>query len=130
MTSIEDQFLAKISRGGLVSQDEYDQLGQDLPPETLAAALARRFNVTGELPMLVEAARLYSRAGFDYEVLELCSRAPRSHELQRFAEKVLPQIRKEYPEIKLIGKLMEEAFLVIDLETGKITRFPPLMPAT
>jgi hypothetical protein len=130
VSSIEDQFLVKISRGGLISQDEYDQLGQDLPPEMVAGALARRFDVTGELRMLVEAARLYARAGHDYEVLEVCSRAPRSHELQHMVERTLPRIRNEYPEIKLIGKLMDTAFLVIDLETGKMVRFPPLMPAT
>jgi len=130
VSSIEDQFLAKLSRGGLVAQDEYEQLGQDLPPEIVAGALARRFDVTSELRMLVEAARLYSRAGYDYEVLELCSRAPRSHELQRLVEKTLPRIRNAYPEIRRIGKLMDTAFIVIDLDTGKMVRFPPLMPAT
>jgi hypothetical protein len=130
LASIEDQFLKRLSRGGLVSQDEYEQLRQDLPPELLAGALARRFDITGETHMLVEAARLYSRAGFDYEVMELCSRAPRLSELQRLIQKTLPRIRQEYPDIKLIGKLMDAAFLVIDLETGKTVRFPPLMPAT
>jgi hypothetical protein len=127
--SLEDKFLARLSRGGLVSQDEYDQLSEDLPPENLAGALARRFNATGETRMLVEAARLYAQAGFDYEVLEVCSRFPRSHELQKLVLKTLPRIRKNYPDIKMIGKLMDEAFLVIDLESGKMVRFPPIMPA-
>jgi hypothetical protein len=128
--SVEDQFLAKISRGGLVSQDEYDQISQDLPPEHLAGALARRFDATGETRMLEEAARLYAQAGMDYKVLEVCSRFPRSQKLQKLVQKTLPRIRKDYPDIKLIGKLMDEAFLVIDLGSGKIVRFPPIMPAT
>lgn len=129
MMSIEEKFLARLSRGGLVSQDEYDQLSQDFAPELLARALARRFNITGETRMLVEAARLYAQAGLDYEVLELCSRSPHLHELQKLVQGILPRIRKDYPNIKLIGKLMDEAFLVIDLDTGKMVRFPPIMPA-
>ena len=129
MMSIEEKFLARLSRGGLVSQDEYDQLSQDFAPENLAGALAQRFNVTGETRMLVEAARLYAQAGFDYKVMELCSRSPRLHELQKLVQKTLPRIRKDYPDIKFIGKLMDEAFLVIDLESGKMVRFPPLLPA-
>ncbi len=128
--SLEDRFLSKIARGGLVSQDEYDQLSQDLPPENLARALAQRFNTTGETRMLVEAARLYAKAGFDYEVLEVCSRSPRSQELQKLVQKTLPRLRKDYPDTKMIGKLMDEAFLIIDLETGKMVRFPPVMPAS
>src|SRR5690349_1273304 len=128
--SVEDQFLAKIARGGLVSQDEYDQLCQDLPPEIVAGALARRFDATGETRMLVEAARLYARAGYDYQLLEVCSRSPHQHELQRLVQRTLPRLRVEYPDIQLIGKLMDEAFLVIDLFSGKIVRFPPIMPAT
>ncbi len=128
--SLEDRLLAKIARGGLVSQDEYDQLSQDLPPENLARALAQRFNTTGETRMLVEAARLYAKAGFDYEVLEVCSRSPRSQELQKLVQKTLPRLRKDYPDTKMIGKLMDEAFLIIDLETGKMVRFPPVMPAS
>ena len=127
--TVDEKFLARLSRGGLVSQDEFDQLSKELPPEELAEALAKRFNVTGETRMLVEAARLYARAGLDYEVLELCSRSPRLQELQKLVQKTLPRIRKDYPDIKMIGKLMDEAFLVIDLETGKIVRFPPLLPA-
>ncbi len=128
--SLEDKFLVKLARGGLVSQDEYDQLCQDMPPETVAAALARRFEATGETRMLVEAARLYTQAGLDYQVLEVCSRSPHLPELRRFIQKTLPRIRQDYPDTRLIGKLMDEAFLVIDLETGNIVRFPPLMPAT
>jgi hypothetical protein len=127
--TVEDKFLSKLSRGGLVSQDEFDQLSQDLPPEDLAGALAKRFTVTGETRILVEAARLYARAGLDYEVLEVCSRSPRLHELQKLVQKTLPRIRNDYPGIKMIGKLMDEAFLVIDLETGKMVRFPPILPA-
>lgn len=128
-SSVEDQFLNKISRSGLVSQDEYDQLSQVLPPEALAGALTRRFDATGETRMLEEAARLYAQAGFDYEVLEVSSRCPRSQTLQKLVQKTLPRIRKDYPDIKMIGKLMDEAFLVIDLETGKMVRFPPIIPA-
>ncbi len=127
--SLEDRFLAKLARGGLVSQDEYEQLRQELPPEILAKALARRFDVTGETRMLVEAARLYAQAGLDYQVLEVCSRSPHLPELRRFIQKTLPRIRQEYPDTRMVGKLMDEAFLVIDLDTGKIVRFPPLMPA-
>ncbi|HEX9018848.1 MAG TPA: hypothetical protein VF806_06660 [Anaerolineaceae bacterium] len=129
--AVEDLLLERIARGGLVSQDEYDQLAGDLPPELLANALARRFSVTGESRMLVEAARLYFRAGNYYDALEACSRAPRLHELQKIISQTLPHLRQEYPEthIRLVGKLLEEAFLVIDLTTGAIVRFPPLLPA-
>jgi hypothetical protein len=128
MISVEDDFLARLSRGLLIEQDEYDQIYQDFPPEILAAALARRFEQTNQTQALVEAAQLYAHSGFVYETLELCSRAPRSPELQKIIQKVLPQARREYPETRLIGKLLEEAFIVIDLTTGKIVRFPPLMP--
>lgn len=127
--SIEDKFLSRLSRGGLVSQDEYDQLSQDFTPENLAVALARRYNITGETRMLEEAARLYAQAGLHYEVMELCSRFPRSRALQKLVQRTLPRIRKDYPDIKMIGKLMDEAFLVIDLDSGKMVRFPPIMPA-
>lgn len=125
--SVEDQFLARLSRGGLVTQDEYDQIAQDIPPEEMAAALARRFQATGEQRMLVEAAQLYARAGYDYQVLELCSRSPHAPELRRLLQKTLPHIRRDYPDTRLIGKLLDEAFLVIDLDTGQILRFPPLI---
>jgi len=127
--TVDDKFLARLSRGGLVSQDEFDQLSRDLPPENLAGALAKRFISTVEARVLVYAARLYARAGLEYEVLELCSRSPRLQELQKLVQKTLPRIRKDYPDIKMVGKLMDEAFLVIDLETGKIVRFPPILPA-
>lgn len=129
MRSVEDRFLAQLARGGVVSQDEYDQICQDLPPEIVARALARRFDQTGETSTLVEAARLYAQAGFDYEVMEVCSRSPRVRELQHLVEKTLPRLRRDYPGIPMIGKLLEEAFLVIDLNSGKVVRFPPLMPA-
>ncbi len=125
--SLEDRFLARLARGGLVSQDEYDQLCQGMPPETLAAALARRFEATGETRMLVEAARLFAQAGLAYQVLEVCSRSPHLPELRRFIQKTLPHIRQDYPDTKRIGKLVDEAFLVIDLDTGSIVRFPSLI---
>ena len=128
--SIDDQFLEKLARGYAMTQDEFDQIGQDLPPELIAAALVRRFRYIEEVHLLVEAARLYAHAGFDYEALEICSRYPRVHELKKIVERTLPRLRKEYPGIPSIGKLLDEAFLVIDLNTGKMTRFPPLFPAT
>lgn len=130
MISVEDDFLRRLARGLLIEQDEYDQISADLPPEALANALAKRFEITRETRTLVEAARLYLHAGFVYETLELCSRAPNVAELQKILQKVLPQVRREYPETRLVGKLLEEALLVIDLVTGKMVRFPPLMPAT
>lgn len=130
MTSVEDRFLARLARGGLVSQDEYDQLCQDLPPEAVAAALASRFNYTNETRALVEAARLYLRAGYDCEALEVCSRGARVSELRRIVEKILPRLRRAYPDTRLYGKLLEDAFLVIDLHSGHMQRYPPLMPAT
>jgi hypothetical protein len=129
MTSIEDRFLETLARGGLVSQAEYDQMCQDLPPDLLAQALARRFNCTGDTRALVAAANLYHVARLPYETLEVCSRAPRVSELQRMIQKVLPVVQRAYPGERMVGKLMEEAFLVIDLRTGKIIRFPPLLPA-
>jgi hypothetical protein len=128
--SIEDQFLSKLALGYDVSQDEYDQMCQDLPLEIIAEALARRFRYTNQIQALIEAARLYAHTGLDYQALEICSRYPRVIELKKILLKSLPHIRKEYPGIRLVGKLLEEAFLVIDLETGEITRFPPLIPAT
>lgn len=130
MRSFEDDFLNRLARGLLVEQDEYDQVSQDLPPEELALAFARRFWITNETQALVQAARLYAHAGLIYETLEVCSRSPRSVELQKIQQKVLPLVRKEYPDIRLVGKLLDEAFLVIDLTSGKIVRFPPILPAT
>ena len=127
--SVEDRFLASLARGGLVSQDEYDQITQDLPPEVIASALASRFNYTNETRVLVEAARLYLRAGFDLEALEVCSRGARVSELQKIVDKILPRLRQAYPDTRLYGKLLEDAFLVIDLENGHMVRYPPLMPA-
>ena len=130
MNSVEDDFLVRLTRGQLIEQDEYDQLWQDLPPEELARALAKRYAHTNETQALVEAARLYTHAGFLYEALEVCSRAPRISELRKITQKVLPQVQREYPGIKLVGKLLDEAFIVIDLESGEIVRFPPIIPAT
>lgn len=128
--SAEDRFLEQLAGGYLVSQDEFDQMVQDMPPELIAAALANRYRHSLDIENIVEAARLYFHAGYYYEALELCSRFPRVYRLQQIARKTIPIIRKDYPDIRRIGKLLEHAFLVIDLETGKITRFPPLMPAT
>lgn len=129
MLPVEDEFLERLSRGGLILQDEYDQIALSLPSEAIAHALARRFQFTGETRMLIEAARLYLRAGSYYQVLEVCSRASRVHELQQIIEKTLPHLRRDYPDIPMIGKLLDEAFIVIDLHSGKIIRFPPLLPA-
>lgn len=130
MISYEDAFLRKIACGADLSQDEYDQMSQDLPPEMIAAALVQRHSVTQEARALIEAARLYLHAGMHYDALEACSRNPRSPELQRIIRAVLPRVREDYPEpdIRRIGKLLNEAFLVIDLLTGEIVRYPPLMP--
>ena len=128
--SIEDQFLRKLALGYDISQDEYDQMCQDMPLEIIADALARRFRFTNQIQTLIEAARLYVHAGLDYQALEIYSRNPRVAELKRIILKSLPRIRKEYPGIRMVGKLLDEAFIVIDLETGEITRFPPIIPAT
>ncbi len=130
MNSVEDDFLQRLSRGLRVEQDEYDQICFDLPPENLAQALAKRFETTRETQTLVEAARLYSRAGFLYETLEVCSRAPRVTELRKIIQKILPRVQNDYPGIRMVGKLLEDAFIVVDLVSGQIVRFPPLMPAT
>lgn len=130
MTSIDDEFLSRLARGGYISQDEYDQMAQYLPPELVAQALAARCQSPNDAPLLVEAARLFFRAGKYYEVLEVCSRAPRGAALHQMVQKTLPYLRRDYPGEKRVGKLLDQAFLVIDLETGQIERFPPLMPAT
>lgn len=127
--STEEEFLARLARGGLVSQDEWDQLCDLLPPADLARALARRFDCTGETRMLAQAARLYLRAGLVYQALEVCSRAPSLQAHQAVIEQALARVRRDYPETKLVGKLLDEAFLVIDLTSGKMMRFPPLLPA-
>lgn len=130
MTSYEDAFLARLAGGGLISQDEYDQMSQDLPPEMIAGALAQRYHSTNDIPMLVEAARLYYQAGWYYHVLETCSRVSHGPSFHQMIQQTLPHIRRDYPDTRLVGKLLEEAFLVIDLQTGHIVRFPPLMPAS
>ena len=127
--STEDELLERIARGGLVSQDEYDQIAEQLPPEALAGALARRFDHTGESRMLAEAARLYLLAGSYYQALEACSRAPRLQSSQKIIQQALPHLRASYPDTPMIGKLLEEAFLVIDLNSGKMVRFPPILPS-
>ncbi len=127
--SFEDHFLKKLARGADIAQDEYAQMSQELPDEQLAAALVRRFQKTGEMPVLLEAARLYQRAGQAYAVLEICSRYPHKAEFRKMVQKNLPQVRQEYPGTQWVGKLLEEAFIVIDLQEGTIVRFPPLMPS-
>lgn len=128
--SIDDEFLSRLARGGLISQDEYDQMAQDLPPEMIAQALADRCQSINDIPMLVEAARLFYRAGQYYDVLEVCSRVSRGEAFHQMIQKALPYLRKDYPGEKRVGKLLDKAFLVIDLDTGHIVRFPPIMPAT
>jgi hypothetical protein len=130
MISVEDNFLHRLARGLLIEQDEYDQIFADLPPEMLAQALAKRFEITGETRTLVEAARLYASGGFLYQTIELCSRSPNLPQLKKILLQALPQVQQDYPDIRLVGKLLEEAFIVIDLSSGKIVRFPPLIPAT
>jgi len=132
--SYEDQFLAKLANGENISQDEYDQMCQDMPLELIAAALARRFRWTEDLQTIIQAARLYQHAGMLYEALELCSRFPKVMALNRIIMKILPAVRKEYQDIypgtDKIGKLLDEAFLVINLTSGTIIRFPPIIPST
>lgn len=130
MPSAEDAFLERLARGGIITQDEYDQVAGDLPPEALAAALARRFESTGETRILVEAARLYAQSGFLYKALEACSRASRVPGLKQIVQESLPALRRDYPGARRVGKLLDQALLVIDLETGRIVRFPPILPAT
>jgi hypothetical protein len=129
MQSLEDEFLARLARGGLVSQDEWEQIADLLPPDQLASALARRFDLTGESRMLVMAAQLYMRSGDVYHALEACSRAPSLRTLQAVVQQAIPRVQRDYPDAQVIGKLLDEAFLVIDLTTGKMTRYPPLLPA-
>lgn len=128
-TTAEEAFLARLARGGLVSQDEYDQTAEYLDPAALAQALASRFVCTGETKFLVEAARLYLRSGMPYHALEACSRSPRARGMQAVAGQALAQARGDYPDARQIGKLLEDAFLIIDLDTGRIARFPPLLPS-
>jgi hypothetical protein len=49
--------------------------------------------------------------------------------LRQMANQILPRIRHDYPDDEVIGKLLDEAFLVINLRTGKVERFPGLLPA-
>lgn len=128
MSFFEDDFLERLARGLIIEPDEYNQVVQDLPKEALALAFSRRFWITRETQALVQAAYLYNHAGMTYEALEVCSRASRSSELQKIKQRALGQARQEYPGIQWIGKLLDEAFLVIDLVSGQIIRFPPIIP--
>ena len=125
--STEDRFLARLARGQLISQEEFDQLRPALPEDQLAAAFAARFENTRDGKFLIEAARLYQHAGLLYESLEVCSRSPRMRELQRLIERSLPRVRDDYPDIRMVGKLVADVLLVIDLESGTIARFPGLI---
>ncbi len=127
--SLEAVFLERLASGGLVSQDEYDQTAEYLDPAALAEALARRFNCTKDARFLLEAARLYLQNDMPYHALEACSRSPRARGLAAIASKAIDAARREYPGTRQIGKLLDEAFLIIDLETGHIVRFPPVFPA-
>jgi hypothetical protein len=126
----ETRFLQRLARGEEIAQDEYFTICADLDPEILAAALVTRFRCTGYSSALLEAARLFLAAGQPFRVLEICSRYPRKPEFHRLAQKTLPGLRKEYPGTFQVGRLLEEAFLVVDLRTGTVERFPPLMPAS
>ena len=131
--SAEDEFLEKLAGGVNISQDEYDQMRQDMPAELLAGALVKRFRWTEDMNTLVEAARLYQYAGMLYETLEVCSRFPGVHSLRQIIQASLPRLRADYRDIYpgtiLVGKLLDEAFLVINLSSGAITRYPPLFPS-
>ncbi len=126
----EDRFLARLARGDEIAQDEYDSLLPDLAPEAVAEALVRRFTRTGEHATLAEAAKMYLHVGMIFEALEICSRYPNRYEFRRLTEQILPLARKAYHGTRMIGKLLDEAFLVIDLTSGQMDRYPPLMPAT
>lgn len=134
LRSAEDQFLAKLAGGDNISQDEYDQMCQDMPVDLVAAALVKRYRWTEDMHTLIEAARLFQHAELYYEALEVCSRFPRTYALRQMIQKILPRVRVDYhdiyPDTTQVGKLLDEAFLVIDLSNGSITRYPPLMPST
>ena len=125
----EEEVLGRLSSGYSVSQDAYDQVAYDLPPEELAQALELRWRWTEDARTLLEAARLYLRAGKYYRAFELCTRQPRSGPLRQLAGQILARIRRDYPDDEVIGKLVEEDFLVIDLRTGRVERYPGLLPA-
>jgi hypothetical protein len=125
----ETRFLERLAWGEEIAQDEYDTICADLDPETLAGALVARFRSTGYASTLLEAARLFLAAGQPFRALEICSRYPHKPEFRRLAQKTLPVLRKEYPGTFQVGRLLEEAFIVVDLRTASVERFPPLMPA-
>jgi hypothetical protein len=121
--------LARLSGGFNLTQDEYDQAADVLPPELIARALLKRFAWTGDARTLQEAAQLYLRAGDYYHAYEVCTRMPRSYALKQLALKILPRIRRDYPDTPVLGRLVEDTLLVIDLRSGKAERFPGLLPA-
>lgn len=125
--SIEDRFLTRLARGQLITQEEFDQLRPDLADDLLAAAFAARFEATGDVKFLLEAARLYHHAGFVYETLEVCSRAQRHPELHRLIAALLPRVRSDYDNTRQVGKLVGDSLLVIDLIDGTVSRFPALL---
>lgn len=130
----EDRFLSRLANGKTISQDDYNQMVEFIAPETLADALVKRFEFTGDMRTLVEAALLYLQAGYPFKALEVCSRFPKEYALRQVVKKLLPALRQEYqedyPSTTMVGKLLDEAFLVIDLSTGGVTRYPPIMPST
>jgi hypothetical protein len=125
----EEEVLSRLADGYTVSQDAYDQVAYDLPPEELARALELRWRWTQDGRTLLEAARLYLRVGKVYLALELCTRQPRTSALRQLAGQIVARIRRDYPDDDLIGKLVDADFLVIDLRTGHVERFPGLLPA-
>ena len=34
-------------------------------------------------------------------------------------QKTLPYVRQDYPDVQMVGKLLDEAFLVINLDSGR-----------
>ena len=83
---------------------------------------------------LIEAARLFNEAGKPYQALEVCSRYPKIYELRQDKGKILPLLRETYqddfPATHQVGKLLDEAFLVVDLVSGAVLPTPhALYPA-
>ena len=130
----EERFLARLALGKNISQDDYGQMIEFIAPSMLARALLKRFIYTGDMRTLIEAARLFNEAGEPYQALEVCSRYPKFYELRQIKGKILPLLRETYqddfPATHQVGKLLDEAFLVVDLVSGAVTRYPPLMPST
>ncbi len=129
----EERFLSRLGSGANISQDDYNQMAEFIAPEALARALVRRFECNEDIRALQEAARLFLLADLPYQALEVCSRYPKIYALQKLTQEILPHLRQayqeEYPSTHMVGRLLEEAFLVVDLSTGQVTRYPPIMPS-